>query len=91
MTPAPSPLRQHPRPLNASASTQVEKARAAVLDRSPAEKEKMAQVWGKEPLCKSPLTMSVAYSSKVFNGEHCAALYTHIHAWHCCACIWLTE
>ena len=33
----------------------LEKARAAVLERSTREKERMTQIWGKEPLLRGPV------------------------------------
>eukprot|EP00965_Chrysotila_dentata_P068857 2275583-Pleurochrysis_carterae.AAC.7 len=45
---------------------QLERARSAVLDRSLREKERMLALWGKEPLVKGPLTLSLASSSPFF-------------------------
>ena len=46
----------------------LEKARQAVLDRSTREKERMGQLWGKEPLVRGPLTAQLSYGSPFFSG-----------------------
>ena len=47
---------------------QIEKARALVLERSVREKERMSQLWGKEPLLKGPIAMQISYGSAMFTG-----------------------
>ena len=48
---------------------QAEKARQAVLDRSVREKEKMSNIWGKEPLFRGPISMALSFSSSFFSAN----------------------
>ena len=48
---------------------QVEKARQMVLDRSQREKERMGQIWGKEPMLRGPVQLQLAYGSAAFSGQ----------------------
>jgi len=44
-----------------------EKARQAVLDRSTSQREKMSQLWGKEPMLRGPLVLQLSFSSSFFS------------------------
>ena len=46
----------------------LEKARSMVLERSVREKEKMSQIWGKDPLLRGPVPLQVTYGSANFSG-----------------------
>lgn len=46
----------------------LEKARQTVLERSTREKERMSQIWGKDPLLRGPVPIQISYGSPNFCG-----------------------
>jgi len=44
-----------------------EKARQLVLDRSTSQREKMSQLWGREPMLRGPVVLQLSFSSPFFS------------------------